>query len=376
MDSGRLTRRGWLLGVFGVFGVLGALGVLAAGGCKSDSHDVPLVTPPAASPVEPPIPAALQAAPMHELSFVPLDSEAVLRVDLVKLTAGDDKSAQALDFVLRAQQTAAWEVLRSAGIRAGRELRAIYLVVGPPIREPKASGLVEGDVFLIGGVGAFDRARLIESLIRSGATEPKASGSIVEPAPGGAVMFVWDSGGEKQIGAALPPGDQPFGRVALGVAEELLLLGPPELVQRALTARAGGGKDVRRSALATELLAVNPDATAWGVAAVPSTHSPSAPSAASYLRKVWPGLVRGRFSTTIAHGTGAREPEASGLTNGAVELRVEFASAEEAEQFSAEVRRTLNQINVLADNSPVGATLTRLRELGLQVDGKVVTARH
>jgi hypothetical protein len=29
---------------------------------------------------------------------------------------------------------------------------------------------------------------------------------------------------------------------------------------------------------------------------------------------------------------------------------------------------------VLADNSPVGATLSRLRELGLKVDGKVVVA--
>jgi hypothetical protein len=259
------------------------------------------------------------------------------------LTAGDDKSALALDFVLRAQQTAAWEVLRTAGIRAGRELRAIYLVVGPRGRQ--------GDAFLIGGVGQFDRARLIESLTKTGAS--------VEPAPGGGAMFIWNSGGEKQVGAALPPGDEPLGRVALGVAEELLLLGPPELVQRALTARAGGGKDVRRSPLASELLAVDPHASAWGVALTPSP--------AAYLREVWPGLARGRFSTTIAHGIGADSP-------GVVEVHVEFATPEDAERFSSQVRQALSQISVLADSSPVGATLARLREVGLKVEGKLVVA--
>src|SRR5262249_45348789 len=86
--------------------------VLLACGKHAPQAGVPMETK--GEPLMPPGPK-LPA----ELAFVPADVEAVVRVDLAQVAARSSDPAQslkAIDFVLRAQQPAVWQVLHAAGI--------------------------------------------------------------------------------------------------------------------------------------------------------------------------------------------------------------------------------------------------------------------
>src|SRR5688572_28669703 len=95
-----------------------ALAVVAAlaGGCeKARDPGAPAAAAAAAAPA----PLAPRLAAMGELSFVPADVEALVRVDLADVAKRSPDPAQSLktfDFLLRAQQPVAWQVLSGAGI--------------------------------------------------------------------------------------------------------------------------------------------------------------------------------------------------------------------------------------------------------------------
>jgi hypothetical protein len=273
-----------------------------------------------------------------ELAFVPADAEAVLRVDLAALAARDPESETMLDFLLQAQQPNAWRFLRDAGVRLGRELSAVYLVVG--------AGGADHPAILLAGVGEIDAARA--RVVFAGA------GGTVEQLPGDVTMYSWTAEQvAKGVHSHVPRGPGARGEAqALGVAQGLLILGPPALVRASLVRRHERGADVRRGPLADEMRHLAARATAWGVARR---------DARGVLGQLAAGLDRGRFHLTMsAHGKGA------------LELRAEFASADAASTFAAQLKSAMAAGALLARKTPVGETLAALRDTPIAVTGKAV----
>ena len=218
------------------------LAVVAVIGCGRREG----VAPPAAQPAAeaPALDPRLAKAPMSELGFIPGDAEAVVRVDLADVAARSPDPAESLktfDFLLRAQQPAAWSVLNKAGVALGKELGTLILVVGG------------AESFLVAGLGEFDDARVREAL----GQEARRSGGTVE-----GDLFIWRDHKGAAVGANLPPKDAPrLGDAAVGVARGVLLFGSPDLVRASLAMRSRTGSppyDVRYGQLARELPADGP----------------------------------------------------------------------------------------------------------------------
>ncbi len=297
--------------------------------------------------------ARLTGAPFTELAFVPADAEAVLRVDLALLARRDAETHQTekmLDFLLRAQQPMAWKLLGDAGVHAGKELRAVYLVVGP------RAGAQPSQSMLVAGVGDIDAARARAAF--------GGGGGIAEVAPGGATIFVWPHAQVALgMGSTMPydkiesgphTEDQLLQSSAIGVADGLLLFGPPTLVRRALAVRAGEGKDVRVGELADELAQLGGDSAAWGVARQ---------DAQGLVRSLAPGLRSGRFHVVLADAG-----------KGALELRAEFGGNEDARAFATQLETMIGAAALMTRKTPIGDTLTRMRdESPVRVDGRVVS---
>jgi hypothetical protein len=290
---------------------------------------------------------------MTELGFVPDDAEALVRVDLADVAARSPDPAESLktfDFLLRAQQPAAWSVLNQAGVALGKELGTLILVVAGSGASPT------GDGFLVAGLGAFDEARLRQAL----AAEAKRTGGAAEGS-----VFVWRDHKGAAVGANLPPKGAPgLGDAAVGVAPGLLLFGAPDLVRASLAMRARTASppyDVRYGELARELLAVDAGATVWGVA-----------RAATYLPTVLPGLEWAHFSMVLAAPHGQRQ-ELDGLFN----LRAGWATAEQATAFKDQLNHLLAAADLLGASTPLGATVSEIRRtarLTLVEGGKVLVA--
>src|SRR5262249_36017725 len=154
-----------------------------------------------------------------------------------------------MDFVLRSQQPAAYQVLKGAGISAGKELTAVYLIVGPHA--------ATSDAVLLAGLGTLDGARP--------GGQPAQKGGTPHPGPRAPPVFGWPGAAGGSVGSVVPvKGAAPLGDAAVGVADQLILLGPPNAVRQALSARAGEVSDVREGSLVRELLAVDTTAVAWG----------------------------------------------------------------------------------------------------------------
>ena len=320
-------------------------------GVQLETHAAPLAAPAetTAAPVAPaaprgkkPIPAKLQGAPLDELAFVPSDVEAVVRVDLAQVGARSEHPAESLrtlDFLLRAQQPAAWQLLHQAGITVGKELSALYLVIGPP-------GM-GSDAYLIVGLGRFDTARLGSALRGTDATvEPG-------PAPLGqtSAFFTWKHPSAGAVGALEQPAaesqDSRLGDAAVGLGDGILLFGPALLVRRALGSRAGIESDVRTGPLADEILAVDATATVWGVA------QPGVPANRAWLATAVPGVKRGHFQAALA----SPGPDIDGLFT----LRAEFASHDQAIAFGDRLRQLLQTIALLGEHSPLGRGFAKLK---------------
>jgi hypothetical protein len=281
---------------------------------------------------------SLDVGPMTEVAFVPADAEVLVRVDLAALAALAPQSAQMLDFLLRAQQPRAWKLLGDAGLRAGKELAAVYLVVGPRAKDGAAT--------LLAGVGRIDAARTLAVL--------RAAGGTVEPAAAGASMLVWPSQPARQlaVGSTVTDSDVHLDAAAVGVADGLLVIGPPELVRRVLAVRAGEGKDVRRGPLAASLAALEPGAAVWGVAREGER---------GIVAEVAPGLRLGRFHARLA-----------GFGRGELIVRAEFAGAGHAKWFAETLTTLAKSAALLAKSSPVGALLERVAATPVHIDGNVV----
>jgi hypothetical protein len=309
---------------------------------------------PAAPPAETAAPLDPRLEAMGELAFVPADVEALVRVDLADVARRSADPAQSLktfDFLLRAQQPVAWQVLSGAGVQVGRELATLFMVVGP--RPATASH----EAYLVAGVGAFDEARLATELAKTGAKGEDASG---------ARIFVWPRKTESGVGANVPPEKGPrLGDASVGVARGLIIFGAPDLVRRALAVRAGEGKDVRRGPLVPELLAVDAAATLWGVA-VPRPPGPA--GAAALLPSVLPGLERAHFSTVLA--APGQDPG-----TGAFRLRAEFSSPEHAAAFQKQLHELLAAADLLGGGTPLGAALSEMRRTAkVTLEGRTLVA--
>ena len=292
--------------------------------------------------------ARLTAAPFTELSFVPADAEALVRVDLRVLATRDQGTQKMLDFLLQAQQPTAWKLLGDAGVHAGQELRAVYLVVGPRGRAQPAQSM------LVAGVGDIDVARARAAF--------GGGGGVAEVAPGGATIFVWPHARVALgIGATIPDEkppateeDQLLEQSAIGVAEGLILFGPPTLVRRALAVRAGEGKDVRVGELASEIAELDGTTAAWGVARQDED---------GLMRALAPGLRAGRFHLALAE-----------VGKGELRLRAEFGGSEDAQAFANQLETMIGAAAMLTKKTPMGDTLGHMRdESPVRVDGRVVS---
>jgi hypothetical protein len=295
-------------------------------------------------------PATLARPPWSELGFVPADAEAVVRVDLAAL-AGSDDHARMIAFLLRAQQPAVWEFLGTAGIEIGKDLRAMYLVLGARRTTTANTG-----AFLLAGVGTVSSDRVGLAL--------RHAGGQAEPAQQGSALYVWHKAARDRVGAAEPQQGTGDMDAAIGVAEGLLLLGTPDLVRRALAVRAGESQGVvsdgKGNALAREIAAMDLGGVAWGVA-----HSKEDDA---YLSSVAPGLRRARFHAP-------RAPALEGQGQPPIELRVEFAQPGQADVFRGRLGALLASAAALAVNTPLGTFLAKVKDgATIRVEGAVVTA--
>jgi hypothetical protein len=337
----------WRGAAFGlVVCAVAALAAWTTGACDSTGKH-----PPASIGASNPIAdarARLTGAPFTELSFVPADAEAVLRVDLATLAKRDGETQKMLDFLLQAQQPMAWKLLGDAGVHAGQELRAVYLIVGPRGRAAPAQSM------LVAGVGQIDPEKARAAFGGGGGT--------AEVAPGGATIFVWSHARVALgIGATIPDEkipatdeDQLLEQSAIGVADGLILFGPPTLVRRALAVRAGEGKDVRVGELATELAELDGTTAAWGVARQDED---------GLMRALAPGLRSGRFHLALAE-----------VGKGELRLRAEFGGQEDAQAFGNQLETMIGAAALLTRKTPMGDTLGRMRdESPVRVDGRVVS---
>jgi hypothetical protein len=142
----------------------------------------------------------------------------------------------------------------------------------------------------------------------------------------------------------------------------VVVFGPPALVKRALATRAGREIDVRTSALADELLAVDATATVWGVA-LPAAGA----GAKSWLPTIVPGVRRARFQAALA----SPGPDIDGLFT----LRAEFGSPTDASAFGDKLRQVLQTIAVLGEHSPLGSAFAKLKNGAIvKIDQNVVIA--
>jgi hypothetical protein len=291
----------------------------------------------------------LEAAPFTELVFVPADAEAVLRVDLAALARRDEQAAQMLDFLLQAQQPQAWKLLNDAGVRAGKELRAVYLVVGP------RAGASPAQATLVAGVGDIDSAKARAAF--------GTGGGMAEVAPGNAAIYVWPHARVALgMGATIPMERKPrdpqtedelLQESAIGVADGLLLFGSPPLVRRALAVRAGEGKDVRQGALALELAQLEGGASAWGVARQ---------DAEGVVRTLAPGLRVGRFHLGF---------DAAGSSE--LRLRAEFGAEAEARAFASQLEAMIGAAALMTRKTPIGESLSHMKETSpVTVQGTIV----
>jgi hypothetical protein len=280
----------------------------------------------------------LRAEPLSELAFVPEDIEGLVRLDLGSLAERDPQTAQALVFVLKAQQPAASEVLESAGLRVGRELRAIYFLVG-----------AKKDHFLVAGVGHFEPNALAEELGRRGERGEQRHG---------ATVFHWEDPEVGRFGATDLGSPPPLGPTSLAVATNLLVVGTPALVEAALEARAQKRKDIRtRKAVVQDLLALDVSAAVWGVG--------HASSAESFLPGMVAGVERARFhGALVDRGTGT------------VQLEAHFSSAKDATAFGKQLGDLLRTGAALAPAStPIGKTLSRMKaNAKIAVEDRIVRA--
>ena len=299
------------------------------------------------------VPPKLAAAPLSELAFVPADVEAVVRVDLAQVGSRSEHPAESLktlDFLIHAQQPAAWQVLHDSGITVGREIATMYLVVGPK---------GNADATLVAGLGRFDAGRLGVGLRRSGATVEPA------PAPPGqtAALFTWKHPSAGAVGALeQPPSAAHPAAVAVGLGADLVVFGPPALVRRAMAARAGAEIDVRTSPLADELLAVDATATVWGVALPAPGKDDKA-----WLPTIVPGVRRARFQAALA----SPGPDIDGLFT----LRAEFGSHDQATAFGDKLRQVLQTVALLGERSPLGSGFAKLKNGAIvKIDENVVIA--
>jgi hypothetical protein len=329
--SARTRRRKdfrWLLAAsVGISAVISAACSRDGARLALETHGQALEAPAAPDP---------RLAALGELSFVPVDAAAVVRVDLADVAGRSPEPEQSLkvfDFVLRAQQPAAWQALHAAGIGVGRELGRLYLVASPA-----------GEL-MVAGLGEFDAARLTAGFEKSGAVATAGAGD--------SSIFTWRRAPESKLGANERPDDAPaMGATAVAVAKGVLLFGPPSMVRAALAARAGGG-DVRAGALASELTQVDAKATIWGAArAVPG---------------LVPGLERAHFHAVLA----APGRDLDGL----FALRAVFASAEEAKAAGDKLRSALAAARLMGGRSPLGATLDALhKNAKVTVEDKTLVA--
>ncbi|MBI4510947.1 MAG: hypothetical protein HY698_15040 [Deltaproteobacteria bacterium] len=312
------------------------VGILGCPACKGDPPPAALILSTPREGLSDADRSRLESPPLAELSLVPASAEALVRVDLLALGAVSPDSAKTLDFLLRAQQPAAWEVMTAAGLVPGKELTALYLVVLPGL-----SGRSGESGFLVGGVGSFDATRVQGALRRAG--------GIPEPA-GSGVMFSWR--GELAPGASSHAGPE-IGETRVGVASGVVVFGSPHHVRHALEAHARRVKDVRASPLTREILLIDQKAVAWGVARGGRDDSDSA--APRYLENLVPGLKWARFL--------ARPPATSqGGPLGSVELTVEFNDFAKAQGFREKLLSLLAEASNMAAGMPVGTALARVRD--------------
>lgn len=317
-------------------------------------------------------PARLAQMPFNELGFVPADAEAVFRVDLAALAASDDEHARMIAFLLRAQQPAAWEFLSAAEIEVGKDLRALYLVLGAGAKTP---------AFLLAGVGSVSADRVGTAL--------RHAGGSAEPAPQGSAIYLWNKAASHRVGAAESQKGSVAMDAAIGVADGLLLLGAPDFVRRALAVRAGEAKGVlssgpgqrHASALVKEIAAMDLRAVAWGAA-----HSEGDQA---FLSSVAPGIRRARFRAARAPAAPAlpdrpaqpaEKPAAmpAVIKDGGgppIELRVVFATPAQADVFRGRLGTLMASVATLAENTPLGALLAKLKDgTTILVEGAVLTA--
>jgi hypothetical protein len=327
-----------------VAGVL-VLGLLAS--CARDVEGAPTV-----DAIVEPGPTVEAAADkqghLAELGFVPADVELLVRLDLRALAATEPGAARMLDFMLHAQQPNAWRQLDAAGLHAGTELTTFFLVVGPRS--------ADGPSIMLAATGTIDAARM-RTIIEGRGARPT-------PAADGATLYVLPHAQvRKRVGSAVEikprPGTRPIPdpivESALGVAPGLLLLGPPDLVRRALAVRAGQGKNVREGGLVDELLALDPRAVTWAVATRAERGA---------LSDVLPGLEHGRLTLDLAH-----------VGQGRLELYAVFADAATAKQTVDDLGHAAATFAGQAPGSPVGKLLDQLATgSAIHVSGQVITA--
>lgn len=318
---------------------------LCAAGCeRAADAQHPLLTSPATPP------AALRHelergrlahGPMRELRFVPADAEVLVRVDLRALAASDAGASRMLDFMLQAQQPTAWRFLSDAGLRAGRELAALYLVVGPRAQD--------GQALLLAGVGDIDADRARATF--------EAAGGVATPGPLGTTLFIWPHDViASRLGSTLAEqeAERFVEESAIGVAPGLLLIGPPPLVRRALAVRAGEGKSVHDGALVDALLALDGHAPTWVVARAGER---------GVIDDFAPGLLEGRLALDLQ-----RVGEAQ------IQIEARFADDAQATAFAAGLRELARLAATQAGKTPVATALARLEgAAAIHVSGQIVS---
>jgi hypothetical protein len=288
----------------------------------------------------------LQAAPLTELSFVPADAQGVVRVDLGALAARNPGVLKTFDFVLRAQQPKAWDVLHQAHLTAGKELAVLYLVVSPT---------TIGEPYLVAGMGKFDPAPLGELLAKS---KPQVE-TAVGHGGSNTTIYTWSNPGAGALGATEAADEGHTTETAIGVADGLIVCGPPLLVRASLAALRGDAKDVRTGALADELIAVDSSASAWGAAVVSSVRGPSPLEI--------PGLEHGHFSAALANPG----PELDGI----LELSADFTSPADAQSFADKLGQIIQMMATVSARSPLGPMFDKLHAgAHIKVEGARVTA--
>ncbi|MFH0899631.1 MAG: hypothetical protein V2A73_03255, partial [Pseudomonadota bacterium] len=301
----------------------------------------------------------LMREPFSELSFVPQDAQALVRVDLAAVASRAPQSGRMLDFVFHAQQPAIWEFMGRAGITIGREITALYLVSDASSTLGTGAGTnahVPSDpTVVVAAVGGIDRNRVMAAL--------RHAGGKLEVAPNGASVVVWPPSEGNVVGAHEPHEKPLLGETAIGIAEDLLVCGSSPLVRSVLATKTGQKKDIRSGRLAREIMAVDRTAIVWGVGLSTSPQS--------YLAKLAPGVRKVRFQAIMPPNTDTEPAEP-----GKIELRAEFASVQDATSTRSSIEALLNSGMALGASTPVGGMIRQLRETAsFSLDGTTMTVK-